>query len=333
MPEQPNVNVVTQIVPEVTPGTTIACTHQFSDFALADGAHIDTYPFSPQGHAYVVASARGKGWSELKPVGDAGFNGIVYPLSSLFGPAVITLATGGVASHQWKWTPPIVGMALGQTFTVERGITGGQARKYGYTTFDMLKLMYTKTDITIDGHAWAREIVTGATLTALTAAAIIPSFPLRGTDTSLFIDPTSGAIGTTQMTRVGAMDVTFNNYSTPWYGIDATQTSFSMLVPDKPKVDITFRVQNDAAGIALYNTYVTTGATAYTRFQTIGPIADGTAHFTVTLDMALKLTAPQDFTADGPIEVIPYTAVLAEDPTWASGQAIVVTVINMPAAL
>src|SRR6185437_15759340 len=147
-----------------------------------------------------------KGWSELKPVGDAGFNGLVYPLSSLFGPAVITVATGGIASHQWKWTPPIVGMALGQTFTVERGVTGGTARKYGYTTFDMLKLSYTKTDITIDGHAWAREIVTGATLTALTGSAIIPSFPLRGTDTSLYIDTTSGGIGGTQMTRVGAMD-------------------------------------------------------------------------------------------------------------------------------
>jgi hypothetical protein len=333
MPEQPVVNILTQIVPEVTPGTTLATTHQFADFGLLDGIHVDTYPFSAPGHAYVTASSRGKGWGELKPSGDAGYNGLVYPLSSLFGGATITTAAGGVSSKQWKWTPPIVSIPLGQTFTVERGITGATARKWGYVCFDALKLMYTKTDITIDGHAWAREILTGITLTALTPSAIIPSFPLRGTDTNLYIDPTSANIGVTQLTRVGAMDISFSNYSTPWYGIDNTQSSFSMLVQDKPSVDVTFRVQNDAAGIALYNTYVLTGATAYTRFTTVGPVSDGTAHFTVTFDMALKLTTPQDFTPDGPIEVIPFTAKLAEDQAWVSGQAIIVTVINMIAAL
>ena len=333
MPEQPNVNIVTQSFPEATAGTAGAATHQFADFGLADGAHVNSFQNVAQGRLYVANSSTGKRWSELKPVGDAGYNGLAYPLSSLFGGATITTATGGVASKQWKWTPVIVGAALGQTYTIERGATGGQARKYTYVCFDNLKLSYTKDDITIDGHAWGREMTTGITLTALTAGAVIGSVPLRGSDTIVYLDATSGGLGGTQLTRVGAMDIVWSNYSNPWYGIDNTLTSFSMLVPDKPSVDVTFRVQNDAAGIAIYNNYVVTGNTAYLRFNTVGPVADGTAHYTLTIDMACKITAPQDFTADGPIEIIPYTAKVAEDTAWGSGQSMVITLINFISAL
>jgi hypothetical protein len=331
--EQINWQILTQTVPEVTPGTAIAATHQLAGLALADGAHMDTMQNSPQGHAYVTSSNRGKGWGELKPVGDADFNSLVYPLSSLFGGATITTAAGGVTSKQWKWTPPIINTVLGQTYTVERGQTAGRARKFAYVTFDALKLGYTKSDVTIDGHAWAREMTEGITLTSLAASTIVSAFPVRGTDTSLYIDPTSGAVGTTQMTRVGAMDVNFSNYFIPWYGIDSSQTSFSVLLPAKPKVDVTFRLMSDVNGMAVYNTYLQTGATAYVRFNTVGPVSDGTAHFSVILDMALKITGPQDFTDDGGAEVIPFTAVLAEDSAWGTGTACIMTVINMIAAL
>lgn len=333
MAEQINWQIITQLVPEVTPGTSIAATHQLAGYALADGAHVDTYQTSPQGHAYITSSNRGKGWGEIKPVGDVDFNGLAYPLSSLFGAATITTAVGGTLSKQWKWTPPIINTVLGQTYTVERGQTGGRARKYAYGCFDTLKLSYTKGDVTIDGHMFSREMTEGITLTSLTPTAIVAAQPVRGTDTSLYLDSTSGGIGGTQLTRVGAMDVSFGNYYIPWYGIDSSQTSFSVLLPAKPTVDLTFRLMSDAAGMAIYNNYVLTGNTAYIRFNTVGPVSDGTAHYTLTLDMACKITGPQDFTEDSGAEVIPFTAKLAEDTAWASGQAVVATLINMISAL
>lgn len=330
MAEQATVNSVTQVGPEVTPGTGVAATHVWSSMFLADEPKLDTKQYVAQGRLYPASSFRGKGWAELKPSGEADYNDIVYPLSSLFGPAVITLATGGVTlAHQWKWTPLLTGAALGQTYTIERG-TAVQARKYTYVIFDGLDLTYSKDEIQIGGHAYGREIQNGITLTA--AVPELAAMPARGTDTNIYLDTTSGGIGTTQLTRVGSASISFANYCASYYGIDKTQTSFSVIVPTMPQVQVKFKVAADATGMGLY-THLTAGDKVYMRLSTIGGIVDGTADYTMTIDLVGYISAPAPFGDDQAIEAIEYTVTVGEDTAWNTGTSMIITVINALSAL
>lgn len=329
MAEQATVNSVTQVGPEVTPGTGVAATHVWASMYLSDEPKLDTKQYVAQGRLYPASSFRGKGWSELKPVGEADYNDIVYPLSSMFGAATITTPVGSTTARQWLWTPVLKGAALGQTFTIERG-TAVQARKYAYTIFDALTLNYSKDEIAIDGHAYGREIATGITLTA--AVPELAAQPARGTDTNIYLDTTSGGIGTTQLTRVGSASFSFANYCAPYYGIDKTQTSYSVIVPDQPQVTAKFKVAADAAGMALYN-HLTAGDKVYMRFSTVGVLIDGTADYSLIIDCVGYISAPAAFGDDQKIEAIEYTLTIGEDSAWSSGTSMIITVINAIQAL
>ena len=323
-------NIRTQIGKETTPGTAVAATQQMAGLYFTDEPHIDSQQFTPQGRGYPSESVRGKDWSELSIVADfPDFNGLTYVLASLLGAVTPSTHPTGTNSKDWQFLTKLTDLVIGQTYTVERG-SSVWARKFPYVLVDALTLSGTKDSVQISGHAFARTMQRGITLTA--SVPVLPAIPLAGINVNTYLNTSSATIGTTQLI-VDSWSIAFSNFFAPKYQVDRSQTSFSKMVPLRPKIEIKLKVDADTTGMALF-AYIESGQTVYERIDITGPIIETTIPYNLQIDCAVKMAQPSAFGDDQAVESIEFTGVVCEDTTWGgSGTALKALVTNVLSAL
>lgn len=327
----PSANVITQIGPESTAFTGVAATKIMNGVYFTDTPKEDTFQFTPQGQQNPTESVRGKSWSEMAIMADfPDFNGLTYIFASLLGLVSPTTHTGGTLSKDWKFIKSIINAALGQTYTVERG-SAVYARKYTGVIVDALTLSGTADKITISGHAWGQKFSGGITLTA--SLPFLSAIPLSGTNTTIYIDLTSTGIHTTKFVPA-AWSIAFTNFFTPWWGVDASASSYSDVVPLTPKIEVKLKVKANTTGMALMG-YLDAGTTIYASIDTTGPIIEMAITNELRMDMALKINAPGAFGDDSGVDTNEFTGVVNTDPAWGSspGTALTATVTSILTAL
>ncbi len=332
MPSPATANIRTQLGVEVTPGTAVPATQQLAGLYFTDDPKLDTIQTRRPGHASPSASVRGKGWTDLTPTNDfCDFNSMVYALSSLLGAANISLHTGGTLSHDWLFTLKLIDLALGKTYTLERGPTTSSAgRKYAYVALDALTISGTKDSVKITaGHAFGREISEGITLTADVPE--LDAASMAGINTNVYLDTTSGGIGTTQLT-LSEWSVAFSNFYGPKYDVNRAQTSYDKLVPLVPDVTVTLKVEADADAWAFFG-YLRAGSLVYPRIDIQGAVIEGSIKNELIIDSALFITQPAAFGDDQGVDSIMFTGKVGEDPAWNSGQSLIATVTNGKSSL
>jgi hypothetical protein len=324
------VNSVGQIGPETTPGTAVAATRALGGLIYMDTPKPTTHEFTPQGHAFTKEVYPGTEDAEFKISGVPTFDELIYPFCGLWGNVTPTIPTGGTNSRQWDWIPPLTNLQPGQTYTLERG-SAARARRYAYLIHKGATVNLGKDDAKFDGDAFAQAIQTGFTLTP--GLVSLSDIPVIGEQWSVFADPTSANIGTTQLLNPFSASFAYTDAFDPVYYLKRQDTSFSKVAPKKPKVELKLKLEADSVGDSYFTNLRNSGTPVYVRLQAIGPIIEGTIAYLFQIDLCCKPLSPSEFGDDEGMEALEWTFRVAEDPAWNSGRAMHVTLINQQASL
>lgn len=146
----------------------------------------------------------------------------------------------------------------------------------------------------------------------------------------LFIDPTSGAFGTTRFLRSFTYDFSMTDkYQSEW-PINSTLPSYATATEKAPKAEVKISLASDTQGVSLL-TALRAGTTQYVRLLCTGPVIEGALTFSFTLDTAIKIRDAGPVRDFQGIYTREFTADIVQDYSW--GQAMKVVVQNMVTAL
>lgn len=330
MSERNTVNQIVQIGAESTPGTAVPAGKKLQNINFTLSPKPDVKKFRATGHRWDTVTEMDREWSEWKADGNLDYQDFIYLVSGPFGAATITTPGGGTNSRSWAWTPPVTGAITPKTYSIEQG-DAVRAHKTAYGLFTGFSYKGSRSGgFTCDAPMIARAFTDGATMTSSPTA--VAMSPVVGGHVNLWIDTTSGALGTTQFTRPFTYEYTYDSGFNVFWPLNRSQASFTGHVDMVPKNSVKFYLEADSTGMGLYP-HLQAGDFLYVRFDAQGPIIETTIHYSITHDMAIKLTNVSEFKDTEGIFGIEYEGVIAEDSSWASGQSQVLTVVNQLTAL
>lgn len=320
-----------QIGREVTPGTPVACPTTLRSMSLKIGIGGDDDVFRPDGHKFNAIVSPGMEWSTFAMNGKPTYTEICYPLEALLGAAV--LSTPGTLSKLRVYDYADSAVAAPKTLTIMKGQTL-RAEKLAYGTFTDLALSFSRRNgLTLTGQGLGQLFTDGITMTA--SPTDIPLVPIIGKQLDVYIDPTSGALGTTKLLRAFLIEPAITGaYGSIW-PINSSNASFGGLIDLAPGTAMKMMVQADAAGMAYLAQY-RSGDLLFLRVHGVGPLIETVSavdyHYEFTADFAIGLNkAPLVDGDDNGVSVVEYDCELVKDVTW--GKAFEISVQNAIAAL
>jgi hypothetical protein len=315
-------------------GTPVAAGKVIGCYDWTFGISPDVTFYRPTGRKYDQEQEENMEWVDGTLGGWVDYNGILYPLAGAMG-AVSPVAHGAsTTAKDWIYTPPVTGYAEPQTYTIMQGDTTTRAHKFAYGLFTQFGYKIDRKTSTVSGKILGQPLQDNITLTA--SPTEIALAPAPGKHFNVYLDSTSGGLGTTQLTRVLSLDYTFDSVYGPMWVLNRATTGFTAHVDLAPKSTIKIKMEADANGMAPLS-YLQSGATYYLRVQAQGAqIASdgpGAINSTITHDMAIKFGKPSTFSDDSGVFAIEWECTIVEDPSWNSGQSQTITVTNLIAAL
>lgn len=266
------INQQLQFGAETTPGTAVPATKLLKCFDIVMGVNAGTTPYRPTGNKYDAQQE--EDWEEagLTLNGILDYNGLSYLLSSVAGKISPVLNGVSLTAYKWQWTPALTGSTQPQTFTMMQG-DSVRARSVAYALFNQFGYKWTpKTSPMVSGAGFALPISDGIALTSSpTAIALAPSADVQF---DFFLDTTSGAIGTTALTRLFSSDYSFGNVYGPFYSSNRSSIGMSGHVDLGPKTTIKLLMAADATGFAAMQSYIRSQQIIYFRAQATGAVID-----------------------------------------------------------
>lgn len=335
MAERATVTTVTQIGVESTAGTAVAANRKLSATSIDISPSVDFDKFTPAGSKYETLSQPTMEFVEGSIEGRVAFNDLAYLLSGLLTTsAAVTqimdsaTPTGG---YTWSFTPSSSADDTPKTFTIERG-NAVRAHRAPFGMINELTLNFDRGGApTVGGSVIAAALEDGVTLTS-SPTSVLP-VPALITGVDVYMDATSGALGTTKLARLRSAEWTLGDRFNPVWVIDSSKTSFVDKVEGQPSATFGITAEADAQGMGLLTT-MRAGTTKFIRLKCTGPnIYTGgvTVNHSLTIDMACKVGDTGSFDDDDGLQVFDWTFDLVHDTTW--GKALTVTLINTLSAL
>lgn len=321
MPERAIVTQGVQIGVESTPGTTVPANKQFQSVSIAPEIHVDTNNYQPVGQKVDSIVVPGKEWSEFNISGALDYSEIIYLLNGILVVAA-GVQNGATTAYTWTFAPAARGADTVKTFTIEQG-DANRAQRLSYGVLDELSLKFNRQECTVDGKGFGQAIADNITLTAAPTA--IVQKPVIPNQVDLYIDSTSGTLGTTKMTRMLEATLHITNRFNPVWAMNSANASYASHVETDPTVTLEILMEADAQGMALLST-LRAGASQFVRIKATSPDLAGTAFpFSLTLDSACKVSGVSPYSDQDGVYAITFTNNLVYDATWAKYlQAVVV---------
>lgn len=315
-------------------GTSVSASKLVECFDLVPGINADVSFYRPSGRKYDNTQEENTEWMEWTQGGNMDYNGAIYPLASIMGSVAPTAHGGSATAKDWTFTPPVTGSIVPQTYTIEQG-DSVSARKSTYCIWTQWGYKGTRKDFSCSGKLMSQPITTGITLTASPTAVALS--PMVSKHFNVYLDPTSGALGSTLLTRVLSIEYSMDNVYGPLWVLNRSTVGWTAHVDMAPKCTFKMKLEADSTAIGYIATYLQGGATAYVRVSGQGPqiASDGpsTVNATFQHDMALKFDKPDQFGDEQGVYAIQYNCTVVEDPSWSSGKAQTITVTNLIASL
>lgn len=327
MPERSTVSQVVQIGVETTPGTAVAASKQLQSLSLSPSPSIDIREFRPQGKKYPTVQAAGKDWSEGDVEGAATYDEIVYPLASVLGTPVISTPGDAPTARQWVFNPSSTVEDTPKTYTIEVG-SAVRAHRVAYGLFTELELEFNREEVNLGGSFIGTQLQDGIALTG--SPTELPVVPILGSQVDVFMDATSGALGTTKLTRLLGGTWNIGDRFNPFWVVDSSKASWAGHVETAPNATMETTVEADSQGMGMLAD-VRAGTTRFIRLQAQGAIIGGATRYLLQIDMAMKAQEPEIGEDEDGIYAAGYTWKVFHDPTW--GKAITAKVINTLTAL
>lgn len=328
MADRFSVNQNVQIGLEVTPGTAVTATKLLESVNLESGIKYESKQYRAIGRKYDAAVVPGREYTESKLSGDVTYTETIYPLAAMFG--AVTPTSVGTLAKGWTWTPALSGSYTPQTLTVEQG-DSVRAHKFAYGHVSALGFKFARDAVTLSGTLIGQQISDGISMsTGCTSVGIIP---VLGQHVNVYMDSTSGGIGTTALTNVMEADFNISDVYGQFWPLVRANNSFSQKVDKAPKVEAKLLLEADSVGMGLLPN-ARGGTTNYFRIQAQGATIDTTpsnTYYLFQIDFAGKVSAVAPYADKDGIYAIEYTFDIVEDQTWT--KAFAITVQNTLTAL
>lgn len=300
---------------EVTPGTAVAADKKLTSLSIVPTPEIEIPFFRPFGNKFNTVSQLGKDYTTAALSGQATYNEIGVVLAA----GLATPTTTGPASTYYTHAGEIDsdGPDTLSAMTVEMG-SPVQAERFTYGLVSSFSLDFDRDGVRVGGAMIGQELETGITLTGSpTELALVP---IMGGQGSVYVDTTSGGLGTTKLGRVLKGTFTFGDRLNALWVVDAAQPSFVAHVESPPTATFKMMIEADAAGMA----FLANARAGDTRFIRVSFVGTGT--YSLRFDMAAKLGKPDAFADDNNVYAIGLNWTLVHDGTW--GKALAYQLVN-----
>lgn len=314
MAARSDVNIVTQLGVEVTPGTAVAANKRLPDINVEIMPEHDKKFYRGAGYKFNTIGVMNKNWSSGKYDGPLNFTSLAYILASYANYAApASVGTGG---NGWTFNPGIGGTAdTIKTYTIEQG-DSTDAEQATNAIFNSLDIEITRDDGKVSGDVVSKGFSVGNTLTATPTT--IANTPVSMNDMSIYLDSSSGGLGGTKLTDVFRLSIKLpKKYELKWV-IDAAQTSWADLVEVYMTPKLTLEAEFSSQMRTLYNTLKADNVSNYfLRAQAVGNNIGAGADYTFRSDFALQFTdAKPQRKGNGSVYAYNFEFEIMADPTW-----------------
>jgi hypothetical protein len=311
-----------QIGVETTPGTSVAATKVLQDTDAEMSVQLDMQTYRPIGQKFASSVVPGKEWSQAALTGALSYTDTMYLLASVLTTPVIT-QMGGTTAYSSVYTPAARAVDTPKTFTVEQG-GAVRAQKFTYGLVTDYGFTVDRSQAQITGTMIGQAISDGITMTP--TVPLLEEKPVLPMNCDVFLDPTSGALGTTKLTRLLSFGFSIGSRYNPVWVLNSQQTAFVSHVEVEPTCQLTMMVEADVQGMGPLTT-LRAGATNFCRFKaTSGDLAGVGNPYSLQIDAAAKVSAISNFQDQDGVYAVEYTWDLVYDPTWAN--SLIATVVN-----
>jgi hypothetical protein len=233
------------------------------------------------------------------------------------------------SARRWDFFPSSVAEDTVKTFTVEQGGVV-RAHKFNYGLVTELELTLNRDGVEIGGSMIGQRLSDNIALTAGPTA--LPEVPILPTDLDVYIDTTSGGLGTTKQTRVLEATITVGDRFNPVWVLNSANTSFVAHVEAEPNAQLTLLMEADVQGMAPL-ALARAGTTRFIRVAATSPTLAGAATevYSLKWDAACKVSEPGEFSDEDGVYAMEWTMDMCHDVTW--GFAMKVALVNKETAL
>lgn len=273
-PEISSINQTLQLAPEVTPGVAVAASKRLDCVNFKFGPKGDFKKTAGTGRKYDSVQQLNAEWVEGSFDGSLDYNGLLYLFAGALGiPTPVAHGSSSVAKD-WVLDAILSGSRQPQTYSFEQGENATRAHKFAYGLINKIGYKLSrKTDASCNGGVLAQSVTDGITMTS--SPTPIALKPITGQQFNLYLDSSSGSIGTTQLTKALNAEFSLDGiYGPAWYA-NRANSSFSAHVDLKPNASVKFAVAADATGMGPL-TNMRKGDTRYLRVETVGDVIDNT---------------------------------------------------------
>lgn len=315
MAENTNVFTLTQIGREGTagvrgvPGTVVPA------MAWKIDPDMTFQQFAPMGWKRNVEVVIGKEWTTFEIEGYGCFNCLPYVLGGVYGTATIT--AGSVTT--WAFTPLSNAADQDVTFTIQNG-SSVRAIDATYGRVTSFNYHIDREKFEIGGNGFAQRMTEGTTLQGSTKTVDLKPILPQGCD--VWVDTTSGGLGSTKLTRLLSLDYELGDKANPLWAINSANTSFVADVEVFPSATLKMVVEHDASnGGTLYH-YLRSGQRLFIRVQGTGDVIQGGTAYTFRHDMCVEASAAPPFGDQDGVRTQEYTYTLVHDATWGKSETL-----------
>ena len=280
-PEQSTINQKLQFGAESTSalGTNVAAGKLLLCYDLQWGPMADIKMYEGTGRKYPATQIENSEWVEGTLGGTLDYNGIIYLLASTMGSVSPVAHGASTTAKDWVFTPPLTGSIVPQTYTIEQGDPNVRARKVNYGVFTEYTFKGDRqTGITIGGKLLSQALQDGITMTS--SPTTVALAPVAGKHINIFLDPTSAALGTTQLLKVLSLDYAFTGVYGPFFPFNRANLGWTAHVDLNPGCVIKVLIEADSTGMTPL-TQMQTGSTQFLRIQAQGLIIDNLQTVTI----------------------------------------------------
>lgn len=279
-PEISSINQTLQIGLEATPGTAVPANRRIDCVNFKFGPKGEFKKTAGTGRKYDSVQQLNAEWVEGSFDGSMDYNGLLYLFAGALGIPTPTAHGSSSVAKDWILDAILSGSRQPQTYSFEQGENATRAHKFAYGLINKIGYKLSrKTDASCNGGVLAQSVSDGITMTSSPTA--IPLKPITGQQFNLYLDSSSGSIGTTQLTKALTAEFSMDGiYGPAWYANRAF-SSFSAHVDLKPNASVKFAVAADAIGMAPL-TNMRKGDIRYLRVETVGDVIDNTQLITIT---------------------------------------------------
>ena len=328
MTARADVNIITQLGVEVTPGTAVATTVKFPSIDVDFSPEHTKQFFRGAGQKFNTIGVMNKNWTAGSYKGPLNYTELAYILSSYSNYAAPSaVGTGGKG---WTFNPALSSEDTTKTYTLERG-DAGDAAKVANAIFNSCDIEITRDTGTVSGEVLGKLFSFGNTLTP--ANTFILNQPVSMNDMSVYLDSTSGALGSTKLTDVFRISIKLpKKYDLKWV-IDAAQTSWADIVSQYMTPKLTIEAEATSQMRTLYNTLKADNVGNYFfQAKAIGENIGAGADYTNRISAALQMTdAKENRKGNGDVYAYNFEFEVMGDTTWAKAWEIYL--VNTLAAL